>query len=88
MSVGRAWSASSGPAASASRVWPGSSSSTSTGLQELILWHDGRSPSYGEGITFWALGEMVRERAGLREGDDEAGDPGEGRGDRRELRRR
>jgi len=41
------------------------------GLQELILWHDGRSPSYGEGITFWALGEMVRERAGLRESDDE-----------------
>jgi len=40
------------------------------GLQELILWHDGRSPSYGEGITFWALGEMVRERAGLRESDD------------------
>ena len=23
-------------------------------------WHDGRSPAYGEGITFWALGEMVR----------------------------
>jgi class 3 adenylate cyclase/tetratricopeptide (TPR) repeat protein len=41
------------------------------GLQELILWHDGRSPSYGEGISFWALGEMVRERAGLRESDDE-----------------
>ena len=41
------------------------------GLQETILWHDGRSPSYGEGITFWALGEMVRERAGLRESDDE-----------------
>ncbi len=41
------------------------------GLQETVLWHDGRSPSYGEGITFWALGEMVRERAGLREADDE-----------------
>ncbi len=41
------------------------------GVQETILWHDGRSPSYGEGITFWALGEMVRERAGLHESDDE-----------------
>ena len=28
--------------------------------------------AYGEGITFWALGEMVRERAGLHEADDES----------------
>ncbi len=42
------------------------------GLAETIYWHDGRSPSYGEGITFWALGEMVRSRAGLAESDDEA----------------
>ncbi len=41
------------------------------GLAENIYWHDGRSPSYGEGITFWALGEMVRGRAGLAESDDE-----------------
>jgi class 3 adenylate cyclase/tetratricopeptide (TPR) repeat protein len=41
------------------------------GLDETVWWHDGRSPSYGEGITFWALGEMVRERAGLREADNE-----------------
>ena len=41
------------------------------GLSEAIYWHDGRSPAYGEGITFWALGEMVRERAGLLESDDE-----------------
>jgi class 3 adenylate cyclase len=34
-------------------------------------WHRGRSPSYGEGITFWALGEMIRSRAGLAETDDE-----------------
>jgi class 3 adenylate cyclase/tetratricopeptide (TPR) repeat protein len=34
--------------------------------------HNGRSPSYGEGLTFWALGEMVRHRAGLAETDDEA----------------
>ena len=42
------------------------------GLVEGVWWHDGRSPAYGDGISFWALGEMVRARAGLREGDDEA----------------
>ena len=36
-----------------------------------VLVHDGRSPAYGEGISFWALGEMVRRRAGLLETDDE-----------------
>ncbi len=41
------------------------------GLLESVWWHDGRSPAYGEGITFWALGEMVRGRAGLQETDDE-----------------
>ena len=38
---------------------------------EVVRWHRGRSPAYGEGITFWALGEMIRRRAGLAEGDDE-----------------
>ncbi len=42
------------------------------GLIETVYWHRGRSPAYGEGISFWALGERVRERAGLRELDDEA----------------
>jgi class 3 adenylate cyclase/tetratricopeptide (TPR) repeat protein len=41
------------------------------GLVEDVRWHQGRSPAYGEGVTFWALGEMVRRRAGLAEGDDE-----------------
>jgi class 3 adenylate cyclase/tetratricopeptide (TPR) repeat protein len=41
------------------------------GVVENVYWHRGRSPSYGEGITFWALGEMVRRRAGLAENDDE-----------------
>ena len=40
------------------------------GLVETMYWHRGRSPAYGEGITFWALGEMVRERCGLAESDD------------------
>jgi class 3 adenylate cyclase/tetratricopeptide (TPR) repeat protein len=41
------------------------------GLAEPIYWHHGRSPASGEGISFWAMGEMVRRRAGLAEGDDE-----------------
>lgn len=39
------------------------------GLTETFLWHTGRCPPYGEGITFWALGEMVRRRAGITEGE-------------------
>jgi class 3 adenylate cyclase/tetratricopeptide (TPR) repeat protein len=41
------------------------------GIVENVYWHVGRSPAYGQGITFWALGEMVRGRAGLLETDDE-----------------
>jgi tetratricopeptide (TPR) repeat protein len=40
------------------------------GLAQEVRWHHGRSPSYGEGITFWSLGEMVRRRAGIAETDD------------------
>lgn len=42
------------------------------GVVETVYWHRGRSPAYGDGITFWALGEMVRQRAGLAQADDEA----------------
>jgi tetratricopeptide (TPR) repeat protein len=38
----------------------------------LYYWHQGRSPAYGEGVTFWALGEMVRRRCGIAETDDDA----------------
>ncbi|MGI8657830.1 MAG: AAA family ATPase [Candidatus Limnocylindria bacterium] len=41
------------------------------GVNETIWWHRGRSPSYGEGITFWPLGEMVRRRADLTEDADD-----------------
>jgi predicted ATPase/class 3 adenylate cyclase len=37
---------------------------------EGASWLFGRSPSYGEGLAFWPLGEMVRRRAGLAETDD------------------
>ncbi|HET7901719.1 MAG TPA: AAA family ATPase [Candidatus Nanopelagicales bacterium] len=40
------------------------------GLTEDVYWHAGRCPSYGEGVTFWALAEMVRARAGIAETDD------------------
>ena len=39
---------------------------------ETIYWHDGRSPSYGNGLTFWALAEIVRQRAGVAEDADDA----------------
>jgi class 3 adenylate cyclase/tetratricopeptide (TPR) repeat protein len=42
------------------------------GVRESVYWHRGRSPAYGEGITFWALGEMVRGRCKLAETDDES----------------
>jgi len=42
------------------------------GLVDPVWWHDGRSPAYGDGITFWALGEMIRARAHLQATDDEA----------------
>jgi len=42
------------------------------GIVTKVWWHQGRAPAYGEGISFWALGEMFRGRAGLVETDDEA----------------
>ena len=42
------------------------------GITETVYYHSGRSPSYGDGVTFWALGEMIRQRAGILEGEDAA----------------
>jgi class 3 adenylate cyclase/tetratricopeptide (TPR) repeat protein len=42
------------------------------GVVATVYWHEGRSPAYGEGISYWALAEMVRRRAGIAEGDDDA----------------
>lgn len=39
------------------------------GITDNVMWHQGRSPAYGEGISFWAVGEMVRSRVGLLETD-------------------
>jgi len=39
---------------------------------ELITWRQGRSLPYGDGVTFWAIGEMVKAQAGILESDSEA----------------
>jgi class 3 adenylate cyclase/tetratricopeptide (TPR) repeat protein len=41
------------------------------GLAGDVAWHRGRCLSYGDGVAFWALAEMVRMRAGIVE-DEEA----------------
>ena len=38
-------------------------------LDEIIFWRHGRSLPYGEGVTFWALGEIVKAQAGILESD-------------------
>jgi class 3 adenylate cyclase len=42
---------------------------------QLVTWRQGRSLPYGEGVSYWALGEMVKAQAGILETDapDEAG---------------
>jgi len=42
------------------------------GLLDLTLWHRGRCLSYGEGVTYWALAEMVRMRARIVEGEEQS----------------
>ena len=37
---------------------------------ELTFWRQGRSLPYGEGVSFWALGEIVKAQAGIFETDD------------------
>jgi tetratricopeptide (TPR) repeat protein len=39
---------------------------------ELVRWRQGRCLPYGEGITFWALGEIVKAEAGVLESDSPA----------------
>ena len=44
--------------ANAAEEWPG-----------LVRWRQGRSLPYGEGLSFWALGEIVKADAGILESD-------------------
>src|SRR6516164_9702505 len=39
------------------------------GLAEEVWWHTGRCLSYGDGVAFWALAEIVRQRLGIAEED-------------------
>ena len=36
---------------------------------ELVTWRRGRSLAYGEGVSMWALGEIVKAQAGILESD-------------------
>jgi predicted ATPase/class 3 adenylate cyclase len=36
---------------------------------DLIVWRQGRSLPYGEGVTYWALSEMIKAQAGILETD-------------------
>jgi class 3 adenylate cyclase/tetratricopeptide (TPR) repeat protein len=38
---------------------------------ELTFWRQGRSLPYGEGVSFWALAEMVKAQAGILETDSD-----------------
>src|SRR5919198_1142724 len=40
-------------------------------LGKAVSWREGRCLPYGEGITFWALGEIVKAQAGILESDPE-----------------
>jgi class 3 adenylate cyclase/tetratricopeptide (TPR) repeat protein len=42
------------------------------GLAALVYYHRGRCPAYGEGVTYWALAEMVRMRGRIAEGEEAA----------------
>ena len=39
------------------------------GSSSTATWLTGRSLAYGDGVTSWALGAIVKERAGILEGD-------------------
>src|SRR3954452_2154064 len=40
------------------------------GISDLVRWHRGRCLSYGDGVAFWALAEVVRSRFDILEGDE------------------
>jgi class 3 adenylate cyclase/tetratricopeptide (TPR) repeat protein len=42
------------------------------GLAQIIYWHRGRCLSYGEGVTYWALADMVRMRCRIAEDEPPA----------------
>jgi class 3 adenylate cyclase/tetratricopeptide (TPR) repeat protein len=41
------------------------------GLADRLWWHRGRCPAYGQGVAFWALAEIVRQRLSIAEDDQQ-----------------
>ena len=41
------------------------------GLADQVWWHRGRCPAYGQGVAFWALAEIVRQRLSIAEDDQQ-----------------
>src|SRR5204862_602273 len=42
------------------------------GIAETVYWHRGRCLPYGEGVTYWALADMVRMRCRIAEDEEPA----------------
>ena len=42
------------------------------GIAETVYWHRGRCLPYGEGVTYWALADMVRMRCRISEDEEPA----------------
>jgi class 3 adenylate cyclase/tetratricopeptide (TPR) repeat protein len=42
------------------------------GIDAVNYWHRGRALSYGDGVAFWALADMVRGRLGIADGEPTA----------------
>ena len=36
---------------------------------DIIVWRQGRCLPYGEGISYWAVGEMAKSQAGILDSD-------------------
>ena len=56
------------------------------GLADDACWHRGRCLSYGEGVAYWALAEMVRMRCGIVEDEEPESRAGEAPHDARGVR--
>jgi class 3 adenylate cyclase/tetratricopeptide (TPR) repeat protein len=40
------------------------------GIEQVVYWHRGRCLAYGDGVTYWALADMVRMRCAIAEDDE------------------
>jgi class 3 adenylate cyclase/tetratricopeptide (TPR) repeat protein len=40
------------------------------GIEQIVYWHRGRCLAYGDGVTYWALADMVRMRCGIAEDEE------------------